>query len=109
MTSPALPEEFEELMELLDHVAPDRRGPIARMLFEKVAECPRCGEPIRRCEKRAVVETNEEPELLHLVCAGREPERELSGEELQEAKDAPVRRWEALRAEAAEQRRRRKS
>ena len=104
-------EEFEELLAQLDSLPPGRHAAIARMCFKQVAECPVCGEPIRRCDKRTLIEIDGKRQLVHLslACAGREPERELSGEELQKAKDAPLKRLETLRAEAAGRRREWKS
>jgi hypothetical protein len=65
---PASVGEFEELMEQLDPLPPDRRAPIARLLFEVVAHCPRCGKGVRRCDARKLIEIDEEFWLAHLGC-----------------------------------------
>jgi hypothetical protein len=61
------PAEFEHLMASLDHLHLDREGKaaIARMVFEVVADCPTCGEGVRRCDPRRLVGDR----LLHLECA----------------------------------------
>jgi hypothetical protein len=64
MRCPATPAEFERLMEQLESVPSDRRGAINRLVFEQVGACPRCEEPVRRCDGRRLVDDR----LFHLGC-----------------------------------------
>ncbi len=77
---------------------------IARMQFRIVGLCAGCNEPICAGDPRILVDGR----LAHRTCTGREPERELYGAELQEAKDREVRKVQAMREEAAARRGRRK-
>ena len=61
----ATPGQFNRLMAQLEPVPADRRAAIARMNFEVVADCPQCGEPVRRCDARRLINGR----LLHLNCA----------------------------------------
>lgn len=65
---PATPEEFEELMAQLDSLPPERRAPIARMVFEAVGVCPVCAEPVRRCDSRRLIDLDGEQRLAHIPC-----------------------------------------
>jgi hypothetical protein len=81
---PATPREFDGLLDFLEPVDPGRHAPIAGMVFEQVSTCPRCDEPVRRCDPRRLVDNR----LFHLTCVGdaahgggRDGGREVSGGE----------------------------
>lgn len=65
MQRPCTPGEVADLLVFLEPLPPERRAPIALMMFEAVAECE-CGEPVRRCDPRRLVGEH----LRHLRCAG---------------------------------------
>jgi len=98
---PATPAEFDELMTQLEPVSEARRPAIARMMFEEVGACPVCDESVRRSDRRILTDAG----LTHWTCTGREVERELTGEELQEAKEAPMRELRGVMAEIRKSRR----
>jgi hypothetical protein len=93
----ATPGEFEQFMAQLEPVPADRRSAIARMNFEQMAECPICGEPVRRRDRRDLIDGG----LAHLLCTRREITPEPSGEQLQNAKRQERDKLEAMRAAAA--------
>lgn len=67
MRTAATPAEFEALMASLDHLEHldrERKAAIARLVFEVVADCPTCGEGVRRCDSRRLVNGF----LFHLGC-----------------------------------------
>jgi hypothetical protein len=66
MRYPATPGESDRLLDFLEPVDPERHAPIARLMFEQVSTCPRCEEPVRRCDPRRQVDD----QLLHLSCVG---------------------------------------
>ena len=65
MRYPATPGEFDRLMDFLGPVDREHHAGIARMVFLQVAVCPRCDEPVRRCDARRLVDGQQ----LHLRCA----------------------------------------
>lgn len=69
MRRAATPAEFERLIDSLEHLEADRRPPIARLVFEVVADCHRCDEPVRRCDPRVLIglDPNDRRRLAHLM------------------------------------------
>ena len=63
MRYPATPGEFDSILDFLEPVDRERHPGIARMLFEQVSTCPRCGEPVRRCDPRRPSKTGSSPDL----------------------------------------------
>ena len=60
----ATTDQFAQIVAQLDPLPAGRRESIARMATEEVATCPRCGQSVRRCDPRLVVND----QLVHLVC-----------------------------------------
>jgi hypothetical protein len=59
--------EFESLMaclDHLDHLDRERKAAIGRLVFEVVADCPRCERSVRRCDGRRLVDDR----LFHRGC-----------------------------------------
>jgi hypothetical protein len=65
---PAIPDEFEALMAQLEPVSAGRRPGIARMIFEALGPCPVCDEPVRRCDRRVLIDVDDDQLLAHLEC-----------------------------------------
>jgi len=64
----ATPAEFEAVLSSLDHLEHldrKRKAAIARLVFEVVSDCPVCGEGVRRCDPRRLVDDR----LFHLGCS----------------------------------------
>lgn len=69
MRTAATPAEFERLVGRLDRIDVERQAAIARLVFEVVANCPLCDEPIRRCDSRRLVYVRRDlGRLTHLRC-----------------------------------------
>jgi hypothetical protein len=97
----ATPAEFQALMAWLEPVDPDRRGPIAQMMFEVVGDCPICEEPVRRCDARDLTDAG----MAHPACTGRKLPPDPPPERYEEAKRKEERKLEALREEIAARKR----
>jgi hypothetical protein len=69
MTHVATPGELRAWDGLLAPCPPDRIGGIKRLLSEVVDECPRCDEPVRRCDPRRLLDGR----IVHLACAPLDP------------------------------------
>ena len=68
-----LADQEPDFTEQLSSIAPDRRGPVERMLVEAVATCPVCEGPIRRCDPRKLLPGEDEDDprrIAHLDCIG---------------------------------------
>lgn len=55
-------------MAQLEPVSADRRPGIARMIFEGLGPCPVCDEPVRRCDRRVLIDVDDDQLLAHLEC-----------------------------------------
>ena len=64
---------------------------------ERVAECPICGEPVRRNQSRVLTDAG----LAHLPCTGRKIPPDPPPEGYEEGKRREERKLAALRADVA--------
>jgi hypothetical protein len=60
----ATPREVAVWQEQLEPLEENRRVAVIRLLAEAVAECTVCGRPVRRCDRRVLLEGR----LLHIAC-----------------------------------------
>ena len=73
-------------LDHLKHLDRERKAAIVRMAFQVVGDCPACGEGIRACDPRRVVDGD----LYHLACVsdagagGSAPAGGTEGEEVAE-------------------------
>lgn len=51
--------------DLSPHMARERVVAVIAMLADVVGDCPACGEPVRRCDRRRLSENSR---LAHLAC-----------------------------------------